>query len=476
MAEERIRVRFAPSPTGALHIGNVRAALFNWLVAKHKKGTFILRIEDTDIERGTEASITEIVDSLKWLGLEWDEGYAKGGLFGPYRQTERLDIYNQYAKMLFAQGKAYYCYCTEEELENKRHEALKKGEVPRYDGRCKFATENEIKAWKEEGRKSTVRLKLPIMPVLVKDIVKGKVEFATLPLGDFVLMKSNGTPSYNFACVIDDHFMQISHVIRGEDHFTNTARQLMLYQIFKWVPPQFAHLPLIFGADKTPLSKRHGAVSLKDFKEKGFFKEALINYMALLGWSHKEGKEIMQLSELVNEFSLERVTTSPAMFDIRKLEWMNAHYIKEMDLEKLAKTAMPFVKSEKELSLEWFKEFLKFTRESIHKLDELQAHFDFLMADKVDFDNESSSILEGAGAKEVLEHTYKVFLAASSFDEAGIKQAINKVQEETKKKGKELFLPIRATLTGKLHGPELVKFIPLLGKEKTLSRLKFFLK
>jgi nondiscriminating glutamyl-tRNA synthetase len=271
---ETIRTRFAPSPTGSLHIGNIRTALFNWLFTRKMKGTVILRIEDTDITRSTKENVNKIIESLLWLGLDWDEG--------PYFQSERLNIYQEYANKLINEGKAYYCYCTDEELEEKRNLSLARGEVPKYDGKCRNATKSQIEQWKSEGRKCTVRFKLPEESIEFNDIVKGKISFSSLSLGDFVIIKSDGTPTYNFACCIDDHLMRITHVIRGEDHLTNTARQIFIYKSLGFEMPKFAHLPMIFGDDHTPLSKRHGATSIEELKNMGYLKEGIINYLALL--------------------------------------------------------------------------------------------------------------------------------------------------------------------------------------------------
>ncbi|MGB9613702.1 MAG: glutamate--tRNA ligase, partial [Candidatus Margulisiibacteriota bacterium] len=307
-----VRVRFAPSPTGALHIGGARTALFNWLFARNQKGKFILRIEDTDRSRSTLEAEQAIFDGLEWLGIDWDEGPRVGGSFGPYFQTERKEIYQKYAQQLLAEGKAYFCFCTPEELEQKRKEAEARKEAPRYDGHCRKLSEAEIKKKLESGIPKVIRFLLPpIGETKVEDLIRGKVVFKNELLDDFVLLKSDGYPTYNFACVIDDHLMEITHVIRGDDHLSNTPRQILLYQAFGWELPKFAHIPMILGKDRTRLSKRHGATSVIAYRDQGYLPEAVINYIAKLGWGYKD-QEIFSREELIEKFSLEGVNKNPA--------------------------------------------------------------------------------------------------------------------------------------------------------------------
>ncbi len=323
MNEEKIRVRFAPSPTGQLHLGNARTALFNYLYARKTGGTFVLRVEDTDLERSSAEAEEAILNDLRWMGLEWAEGPGRGGEYGPYRQSERREIYARYASELLEKGHAYRCYCTPEELEEKRKRSLARGVPPKYDGRCRNLKPEEEQAFAAEGRASSLRFKVETRRVDFEDLIKGRMSFEGQTLGDFIILRSDGTAAYNFAVVVDDALMQITHVIRGEDHLTNTPRQLLIYQALGWQPPKFAHPPMILGPDHSPLSKRHGATSVTYFREEGFLPEALVNYLALLGWSVDAGQEIMSLEELSQKFSLGRVSRSSAIFDIDKLQWVN---------------------------------------------------------------------------------------------------------------------------------------------------------
>ncbi|MEM5770847.1 MAG: glutamate--tRNA ligase, partial [Bacillota bacterium] len=321
--DQPVRVRFAPSPTGPFHIGGARSALFNWLIARQTGGKLILRIEDTDLERSSKESEENIKDALRWLGLNWDEGIDAGGDYGPYRQTERLDIYRKYTTELLATGKAYHCYCSEEELEDERRELTEKGETPRYLGKCRHLSAAEKEALCAQGRRPVVRFRVPEGEAIVfQDLVRGKVVFESDGIGDFVIVKSDGIPVYNYAVVIDDATMHISHVIRGEEHLSNTPRQLLLYKALGFTPPQFAHISLILGKDRTKMSKRHGSTAVEQYKNKGYLSAGLINFLALLGWSPADEREFFTLDELVRQFSLERVAKNPAIFDVDKLNFI----------------------------------------------------------------------------------------------------------------------------------------------------------
>ena len=322
--EKKVKVRFAPSPTGPFHIGGARSALFNWLYAHHMNGTFLVRIEDTDLKRSTKESEENIKDSLKWLGLNWDEGIDVGGDNGPYRQTERLDIYNAEVKKLIDEGKAYYCYCTEEELEESRKEQIAAGKTPVYDGHCEHLTQGQIDQYKAEGRKPVVRLKVRKDGVFAfDDMVRGHVEFQASGIGDFIIVKSDGIPVYNFAVVIDDAKMGITHVIRAEEHLSNTPRQLAIYEALGYEVPKFGHISLILGADHKKMSKRHGATSVTEYRNMGYLPQAMFNYLALLGWAPQGEQEIFSVDELVKQFSMNRVSSNDAVFDIEKLNWIN---------------------------------------------------------------------------------------------------------------------------------------------------------
>ena len=338
----KVRVRFAPSPTGYVHVGNARTALFNWLFARHHGGAFVLRIEDTDAERSKPEYERQLMEDLRWFGLDWDEGPDKGGPFGPYRQSERSAIYAEYAEKLIAQGDAYYCFCSAEQLEAERQEELKAGRQPRYSGRCAKLAPREALRRRAAGEPAAVRLKIVESSFFWNDRVHGPTSISSDVIGDPILVRSEGLPAYNYAVVIDDHLMEITHVIRGDDHISNTPRQLALYRALGWEPPEFAHLSTILGPDRTRLSKRHGATSMESFREMGILPEALRNYLALLGWSPADGKtEILSPEELVKQFSLDHITKSPAVFDNDKLNWLNRHYMKECPPRRLAELAAP---------------------------------------------------------------------------------------------------------------------------------------
>jgi len=338
-----VRVRFAPSPTGYLHMGGARTALFNWLFARHEGGNFILRIEDTDVARSTRELEAGLLEDLKWLGLEWDEGPDVGGEYGPYRQSERLDIYRKYVDELVSSGKAYPCFCTDEELERKRNEMLGAGKPPHYDGTCRNLTPSEIEERRREGRPESIRFRVDERASKkLHDLIRGEVNFPAGMVGDFVVLRSNGLPTYNFAATIDDYLMRITHVIRGEEHLSNTLRQLFIYEALGFETPEFAHIPLILGKDRTKLSKRHGAPNIKDFREMGYPREGIVNYLAFLGWSPSEEKEILTIDELISLFSLEDVSKSPGIFDEVKLNWVCAQHVRAGGSDRYIDEALKF--------------------------------------------------------------------------------------------------------------------------------------
>ena len=342
MCNDEVRVRFAPSPTGPFHIGGARSALFNYLLARKTGGKLILRIEDTDRERSTPESEENIKAALKWLGMDWDEGVDVGGPNGPYHQMERLDIYKKYTDKLLAEGKAYYCYCTDEELEKERQSLIKEGKMPRYMGKCRHLTEEQIAQFKAEGRKPTVRFRVPAdKQILVRDMVRGDVVFDSNNIGDFVIVKSDGIPTYNYAVVIDDALMHITHVIRAEEHLSNTPRQCLIYDALGFKQPTFGHISLILGKDHTKMSKRHGATSVDQYRQLGYLPEAINNFLALLGWAPNSEQEIFSMDELIHEFSMDRVAKNPAVFDIDKLNWINQHYMRQLDAEAFFEAAKP---------------------------------------------------------------------------------------------------------------------------------------
>ncbi|OQX88627.1 glutamate--tRNA ligase [candidate division KSB1 bacterium 4484_87] len=464
------RVRFAPSPTGHLHIGNARTAILNWLFARHTNGKFILRIEDTDPERSVEEYIDQILQDLRWLGLTWDEGPEIGGECGPYRQSERLEIYQRYAQKLMDEGNAYFCYCTPEELEQMRKESHARGEAGFYNRRCLHLTDEERQQFIAEGRKPAIRFKVPDnSEVIFNDIVKGELRFETENISDFVIMRSEGIPTYNFAAVVDDGLMKISHVIRGDDHVSNTPRQVLLYQALGFEMPQFAHIPMILGPDRTRLSKRHGATSLDQYRLKGYLPEALINFLSLLSWSSKTGDEILSIKRLIEEFDFERVSKSAAMFDFEKLNWMNGQYIRSADLERIVELAKLYFRAagypvEDESTIQ---KIVAVTREKIETLDQIVDVARIFFQEKI--------TIKDTNAKEMirLDSSQKVFWSflrklreIDVLDRENFKEIMKSVQKETGVMGKNLWMPLRIALTGQMHGPELPVTAEIFGKEK----------
>ncbi|MBP2652136.1 MAG: gltX [Firmicutes bacterium] len=342
MDKQQMRLRFAPSPTGPFHIGGARSALFNWLIARKYGGKLVLRIEDTDLERSSRQSEENIKEALKWLGISWDEGIDVGGEYGPYRQTERLTLYSQYTTQLLENDQAYYCYCSEEELEVERQQQMTKGETPHYSGRCRHLSEGERSQLEMEGRKPVVRFRVPEnQEIVINDIVRGTVTFESNGIGDFVIVKSDGIPVYNYAVVLDDALMKITHVIRAEEHLSNTPRQVLIYQALGLTTPVFGHISLILGADRSKMSKRHGATAVEQYRNRGYLPEAVVNFLALLGWSPTGDQEIFSVDELIGAFSMERLAKNPAVFDIDKLNWLNAHYIRKASPDSILELALP---------------------------------------------------------------------------------------------------------------------------------------
>lgn len=474
----KVRVRFAPSPTGYLHVGGARTALFNWLFARHTGGTFILRIEDTDRKRSADKYEKAIIEDLRYLGLDWDEGLDIGGKYRPYRQSERLPLYQEYAKKLLKEKKAYYCYCTEEELEKRRKEALRKGQTPRYDGRCRNLTKEEIERYKREGRRPTIRFKVPEKRVVVSDLVRGEVTFEADALGDFIILRSDGVAAFNFANIIDDMSMEITHVIRGEDHLSNTPRQILLYQALGAELPKFAHVSMILGPDRARLSKRHGATSIAEYREKGYLPEALVNYLALLGWYPPDGKEIKSKEELTKEFSLGNISKSPAIFDNEKLNWMNGHYIRSASLERITDLAIPYLKEAGCLrgkitstKRDWVLRVTEATRAHLDYLAQIPKETGVFFTEEVKISNKEKEILKKESSKRVLSTLKDRLKKIKEITNKNFKSLMKGIEKETGCKGKDLYLPIRVALTGKNRGPELYLILPILGKKESLKRL-----
>jgi len=474
-----MRVRFAPSPTGLLHVGNARTALFNWLLAKGSGGTFILRVEDTDVERSTSASEQGILEDLRWLGLQWDEGPDVGGTHGPYRQSERLDLYQSYASELIEHGHAYFCFCSADQLEADRRAAIESGRPPKYLGRCRDLPAAEARERAAAGEPAVVRFRVPEhREVAFQDLVRGTVQFDTGVIGDPVLVRSDGHPAYNFAVVVDDALMEITHVIRGEDHISNTPRQVLLYEAMHVRPPVFAHLALVLGPDHAPLSKRHGATSVSEFRNRGYLPEALVNYLALLGWSPGGGDELLPAEELARRFALEKVGHSAAVFDVEKLAWVNRHYLRLADPDRVAGLSMPyfvdagFVRVQTPQSRAFVATLVPLASGSIDRIEQMPSRLRFLF----DFDPDRSltqadvqGVLNEAGAREVVAALAVELASAPRLDRESFRAAATRVRQATAQKGKNLFHPIRVALTGETGGPELDLAVPAIDRGAELS-------
>jgi len=478
---EKVRVRFAPSPTGPLHIGGARSALFNWLLARKYGGQMIVRIEDTDLERSSLESEENILAALRWLGLDWDEGIEVGGPNGPYRQTERLGIYREAVNKLLTNGQAYYCYCSEEELEQEREMLLAKGELPRYLGKCRCLSTEERSRLESEGRKPVVRFRVPDNQIItVRDLVRGDVSFESNGIGDFVIIKSDGIPTYNFAVVLDDSTMDITHVIRGEEHLSNTPRQVLLYEALGLSAPKFAHVSLILGKDRSKMSKRHGSTAVEQYRSKGYLPEALVNFLALLGWSPVGEEEIFTLDQLVEQFSLDRVAKNPAVFDIDKLNWLNGYYIRQSPIERITDLAIPFLQKAGYISGEineekrrWLQMVVKSVQEYLAYLEQITDYVGIYFNDEVEFENEEArSVLRQEQIPIVMETFEAKLNELPELTVEGIRQLLKSLSKELKLGGKMVYMPLRVALTGQTHGPELFYIIPILGKERTIRRIK----
>ncbi|HAR48562.1 hypothetical protein ER57_15110 [Smithella sp. SCADC] len=476
---EKYRVRFAPSPTGELHVGNARTALFNWMFARHHGGSFILRIEDTDESRSDLSYQISLFNDLNWLGLDWDEGPQKKGSYGPYKQSERLEIYKNHLQKLIDANLVYPCYCTEEELEEERQALILGKRMPRYMGKCRNLTADERKKCEEEGRKPSFRFKVHPQTIEFEDLIRGEMKFEGESIGDFIIVRSNGMPAYNFAVVIDDHLMGITHVIRGEDHLSNTALQMMLYRAFGFAPPTFAHHCLILGKDRAKLSKRHGSVSAGEFRKQGILPEALINYLGLLGSSFTDGREVLSRDEMITGFALERASKSGAIFDEEKLHWLNAIYIRNCKTEDLVERLKPFLEQAgyiiDNIDAKWLSEVIELVKTELTSLAEIGSHIDIFFDDKYEITAEAKQILEKENAAQVVKAFSEYLKTAAGNPQEIYLAAIKYTKEKAGTKGKELFMPIRAAITGKVHGPELDKVFAVLGKDVALRRLKPFI-
>ena len=459
-----VKVRFAPSPTGFLHIGGVRTALFNWLFARNCGGKFVLRIEDTDLSRSTEESIQEILESMRWLGLDWDEG--------PFRQTERQGIYSQKVEQLLEAGKAYHCYCTPEELDKKRSEAQKAGLKAKYDGTCRERTDIP------EGSPSVIRFKSPLEgSVVVEDLLRGKVVFDITELDDLIIQRTDGTPTYNFVVVVDDSEMGITHVIRGDDHLSNTPRQCLLYDALDFKRPKFSHISMILGQDKTRLSKRHGATSALAYRDMGYLADAMINYLARLGWSHGD-QEIFSRDDLIKYFSFDSVNTSAAIFDADKLLWVNEQYIQTTMPEELAKQLEPhlikvgILEEEHGLSLQEIAKVVPCLNNRAKSLVEMAEKSAFFFNKKVKFDEKAKNKFLTDESKVLIEKVVTGLTALDDFSAENIESLFKKIVEKEGLKLGKLAQPVRVALTGTTVSHGIYDVILLLGKEESLKRLK----
>ncbi|MCX6542892.1 MAG: glutamate--tRNA ligase [Acidobacteria bacterium] len=474
-----MRLRFAPSPTGLLHVGNARTALFNWLLARGGGGTFILRIEDTDVQRSTRESEAGILEDLRWMGLTWDEGPDVGGPHGPYRQSERLGLYASYARALIEQGAAYHCFCTTEQIEADRRAAMEAGRPPKYVGRCRDLPPDQASERVAAGESAVIRLRVPEnRDVTFQDVVRGEVRFSTDVIGDPVLVRSDGNPAYNFTVVIDDALMAITHVIRGEDHISNTPRQVLLYEALGFQPPVFAHLALVLGPDHAPLSKRHGATSVAEFRARGYLPESLVNYLALLGWSPGGGDELLDIRELARRFALESVGHSAAVFDREKLAWVNRHYLRLASPGRLTDLALPsfraagYLLNDSPEARAFIESVVPMASDSVDRVDQMPERLRFLFV----FDpaealgrDDVGDVLREPGAREVIDQLARELADAGRLDREAFRAAAARVKQATGHKGKHLFHPIRVALTGEAGGPELDLAVPAIDRGAELS-------
>ncbi|GGD27036.1 glutamate--tRNA ligase [Pontibacillus salipaludis] len=477
-----IRVRYAPSPTGHLHIGNARTALFNYLYARHLGGKFIIRIEDTDEKRNVAGGEQSQMEYLKWLGIEWDESVDVGGDYGPYRQMERLDLYQQYIDELLDKNLAYKCYVTEEELEAEREAQRARGEVPKYSGAHRDLTEEQIKQFEAEGRQPSIRIRVPEgVTYKFNDLVRGEITFESNDFGDWVIAKKNGTPTYNFAVAVDDYLMKITDVLRGEEHISNTPKQVMVYDALGWEAPRFGHMALILNEQRKKLSKRdeHILQFIGQYEKLGYLPEALFNFITLLGWSPVGEEEIFTDEQLIEIFDPSRLSSSPAVFDPQKLKWINNQYIKASSLDRIVDLSLPHLVEAGRLAEDmsedqraWARELISLYQEQLNYAAEIVELTELFFKEEIDYDEEAMAVLKEEQVPEVLE-TYSAKLdELEAFEPDAIKKAVKAVQKETGHKGKKLFMPIRVATTGQTHGPELPNAIHLLGKETVQKRLK----
>ncbi|MEH7509563.1 glutamate--tRNA ligase [Priestia megaterium] len=477
-----VRVRYAPSPTGHLHIGNARTALFNYLFARNQNGKFIIRIEDTDQKRNIEGGEESQLRYLKWLGIEWDESIDVGGEYGPYRQSERTEIYQKYTEELLEKGLAYHCYCTSEELEKEREEQQANSQMPRYSGKCRNLTAEQRAELEAEGREPSIRFRVPSnTEIKWNDIVKDEVSFESEGIGDFVIVKKDGTPTYNYAVAIDDYLMKMTHVLRGDDHISNTPKQILVYEALGWTPPVFGHMTLIVNENRRKLSKRDESIIqfIEQYKELGYLPEALFNFITMLGWSPVGEEEIFSKEQFIEIFDPARLSKSPALFDTSKLRWMNNQYMKQLDLDEVVALSVPHlvkagkVEETRDAETEqWVRDLVALYQEQMSFGAEIVELTEMFFKKEIDYSEEAKAVLAEEQVPEVLKAFATEISSLEEFSADEIKAATKAVQKATGQKGKKLFMPIRVATTGETHGPELPKAISLLGKETVLARLE----
>jgi nondiscriminating glutamyl-tRNA synthetase len=479
MEFKNVRVRYAPSPTGMLHIGGARSALYNYLFAKKYGGQFIVRIEDTDIKRNVAGGEASQLDGLAWLGIIPDESPVNPNpKFAPYRQTERLKLYQELGNKLIDLGHAYHCYCTEDELELDREEQTKKGATAgQYSRRCLHASTQQVGKWKAEGRIPVIRLKLKDHYIIkFNDLIRGEVEFNNDDIGDWVILKSNGIPTYNYAVVVDDHYMGITHVMRGEEHLPNTSRQIQLFEYFGWTTPTYGHMTLIVNEDGKKLSKRdpHIIQFIQQYKDMGYLPEALFNFILLLGWSPEEEREIFSLKESIQAFKIERLSKAPSMFDSKKLEWINNEYIKKLDEQKLYELCYPFLSKEFDLtgkSKQWLNQLFKLFQVKLVAGQDIATLAKEIFIKEALTDNESIEFMKNPEVSKSIEAFKAILHKTDEITSLNIQDILKQAQADSGNKGKMLFMPLRIALTSKMHGPDFNVLLQLLGKNEILRRL-----
>lgn len=489
-SKNQVRVRIAPSPTGPAHIGTARTALFNYLFAKQHNGKFVLRIEDTDKERSDQKWTEEVINELRWLGIEWDEGPDIGGDFGPYKQSQRIEIYQNYLQQLLDKNKAYYCFCTEEELEDNRQEQMSRGLAPKYNGKCAHLSKDIVDKKIADGEKSVIRFRVESKKVKIKDLIRGEVEFDAGLLGDIVIAKDLKSPLYHFAVVVDDQEMKISHIIRGEEHLSNTPRQILIQEALGFNRPEYAHIPLMLNTDKSKMSKRQGDVAISDYHRNGYLPEALINFMVLLGWNPGTEKEIFTLGQLVKEFSLEKVQKGGAVFNVQRLDYLNGYYIREKSIEKLTELCVPYLKEAGLLvvgqaSEHKLEKIIEVSRSRMKKLSDISELSDFFFQNKLIFDKDllAWQKMGDSEVKESLEFSKDVLSEIKTWEIKSLEEELLKASEKfnleknypVNNKGYLLWV-LRVALSGKKSSPSPFEVAYILGKEKSIARVEHAIK